>query len=410
MHVVILDEELPYPPNSGKRIRTYNLVKRLAARHRITYLCHQNPQPEEAERAARHFEELGIEPLIVPRPVPPKHGWRFAARLFANLFSPLPYSVATHRSRVLSQQVRGLAATRDIDLWHCEWTPYAESVKPLAGVPWVVVAHNVESMIWQRLAENEANPARRWYIQLQHRKFRSFERWAYSHATRCIAVSDQDARQLAVEFGARQVDVVENGVDIDYFAPGGESRDHHTILFLGSLDWRPNLDAVRLLIEQIFPTVQRQEPQARLQIVGRKPPEWLRRLVDRPGVELHADVADVRPFLRRAGMLAVPLRIGGGSRLKILEALACATPVVASRIGAEGLDLEPGIHADIADDIPQMADAIIRALRQPNRQRNQALAGRSRVIERYGWDILAEKLDESWNRAIQPALRLAPAA
>ncbi|MCX7702331.1 MAG: glycosyltransferase family 4 protein, partial [Gemmataceae bacterium] len=326
MHVAILDEELPYPPNSGKRIRTYNLVKRLAARHRITYVCHQNPQPDEADQAAKHFKALGIEPLIVPRPVPPKHGWRFAARLFGNLFSPLPYSVATHRSRALSQQVRRLAATQEIDLWHCEWTPYAQSVKPLVGVPWVVVAHNVESMIWQRMAENETNPARRWYIQLQHRKFRCFERWAYSHATRCIAVSDQDACQLTTEFGAQQVDVVENGVDIDYFAPSGESRDPHTILFLGSLDWRPNLDAVRLLIERIFPTVQREEPQARLQIVGRKPPEWLRRMADRPGLELHADVADVRPFLGRAGMLAVPLRIGGGSRLKILEALACGTP------------------------------------------------------------------------------------
>ncbi len=401
MHVAILDEELPYPPTSGKRIRTYNLVKRLATTHRITYLCHQNANPHEARNAETHLKHLGIEPRIVPRSVPPKRGWRFAARLFANLFSPLPYSVVTHRSRALSQAIRELAAAQRIDLWHCEWTPYAESVKTLANVPWVVMAHNVESTIWQRLAENESNPARRWYIQHQHRKFRTFERWAYSHATRCIAVSDLDAHQLRREFGARQVDVVDNGVDIDFFTPSAEPRDPATVLFLGSLDWRPNLDAVRLLIDRVFPEVRRERPQTRLQIVGRNPPEWLWQSAERPGVEIHANVADVRPFLRRATLLAVPLRIGGGSRLKILEALACGTPVVSTRIGAEGLDLNPGIHLDLVDDIPQMADAMIQVLRDPTRRHLQTLAGRRLVVERYGWDILATKLDEAWCRAVQ---------
>src|SRR5215470_4710971 len=148
LRVAVIDEELPFPLNSGKRIRTLNLLKRLASRHRITYICHRNADADEARKAERHLLECGIEPVIVERSVPRKSGLGFYARLTANLFSPLPYSVASHTSRALKDAVRKYAANHSVDLWQCEWTPYAETLRGLPGACRVVMAHNIESQIW----------------------------------------------------------------------------------------------------------------------------------------------------------------------------------------------------------------------------------------------------------------------
>ncbi len=396
MHIAILDEELPYPMTSGKRLRTLNLLMRLARRHRLTYICHRNADPDEAQSAARHFRELGIETVVVERPIPRKSGPRFYARLAANVASSLPYSVATHASSELRQAVVEFAKNHVVDLWHCEWTPYAQTMRALPGARWLVMAHNVESLIWQRMAETERNAVRRWYIRRQWHKYERFERWAYAAATRSIAVSADDARLMREQFGATEVDVVDNGVDTHFFQPQLGPREPKTLLFLGSLDWRPNLDAVSVLLESIFPSVRAFEPEAKLLIVGRNPPEWLTERARQPGVELHGSVPDVRPFIARGGLLAVPLRIGGGSRLKILEALSCGLPVVSTRIGAEGLELEAARHLDVVEGIDPMAEALVAAIRQPQRVRAQAEEGRRHVLARYDWDSLAERLDSIW--------------
>jgi glycosyltransferase involved in cell wall biosynthesis len=232
-------------------------------------------------------------------------------------------------------------------------------------------------------------------------RHRLIERWL-RFSVDLMLTNSPAARDSLISRGFRptRIRVVENGVDTAAFQPAGASRDPKTILFLGSLDWRPNQDAVRLLIESIFPAVRNLESEARLQIVGRRPPEWLRQLAHRPGIEIFADVSDVRPFLAQAGLLAVPLRIGGGSRLKILEALACETPVVSTRIGAEGLNLQSGVHLEIVDDASEMASTLVRAIRHPHRIQEQARAGRRLVLRHYDWNTLAEKLDTTWHAAV----------
>jgi glycosyltransferase involved in cell wall biosynthesis len=397
LHVVIVDEELPYPPTSGKRIRTLNLIQRLAPRHRLTYLCHRNADATEADRARAHFADHGIETVVVDRAVPPKSGAAFYARLAANLLSPLPYSVASHNSRALRRTIREYAALHHVDLWHCEWTPYAEPLRGLTGARKLVMAHNVESLIWQRYFETEAHPLKRWYIRQQWRKFLNFERRTLAEADRAVAVSPDDAALFRKDFGVRNVDVVDNGVDTTYFRPTGGPRLPRRILFLGSLDWRPNLDAVDQIFDVLYPAVRRQEPGAEFLLVGRNPPAGLRRrAADTLGVELHADVADVRPFLASSALMVVPLRIGGGSRLKILEALVSGLPVVSTRVGAEGLCLEAGRHLTVREGVADLAEALVACLRNPAAALAQAEEGRRRVLELYDWDVLADRLERVW--------------
>ncbi|HZV03986.1 MAG TPA: glycosyltransferase [Gemmataceae bacterium] len=399
LRVVMVDEELPYPPTSGKRIRTLNLTLRLARRHRLTYVCHRNADAEEARQAADFFAEHGIETVIIDRAVPPKSGPRFYLRLAANLLSPLPYSVATHKSRGMRHTLAEIARTQRVDVWHCEWTPYAEVLRGIAASRRVVMAHNVESIIWQRYHETETNPLRRWYIGRQWRKFQRFECRVLGEVERTIAVSDTDAQRLRDDFGVARVDVVENGVDTAYFQPQARRRNPRRLLFLGSLDWRPNLDGVSLLLERVFPAVRAAEPSATLCLVGRNPPEALRRqAAAMPGVELHANVPDVRPYLADCGMLVVPLRIGGGSRLKILEALASGTPVVSTWIGAEGLHLEPGQDLTVVDDIGDLVTAILFGIRHPDVLQAESERGREKVLEHYDWDRLAERMEQVWRQ------------
>jgi glycosyltransferase involved in cell wall biosynthesis len=411
MHVVIVDGDVSYPPSSGKRLRTLNLMLRLARHHRLTYIARIQGDPAQAREAAAYLGDHAIEPILVPDPLPHKKGARFYTRLACNLFSPLPYSAASHRSRLLAQVVRAFAARHAVDLWQVEWTPYVSTLPPQSAPPQrggdrrggrrLLVAHNVDSLIWQRYHENEPHPLKRVYIRGQWRKFERLERRVFAEVDRIVAVSREDAELLQRRFAVERVDVVDNGIDRPYYEGvrcGGESG---VILFLGSLDWRPNLDAVRQLLDHIFPAVRQAEPSARLWIVGRNAPKWLaRRVATTPAVELHADVADVRPYLAASGVLAVPLRIGGGSRLKILEALACGLPVVSTRIGAEGLDLRHGREMVLVESIEGMAAALLACIWNPPSARAMAEKGRQLVLQHYDWDVLAGRLEQVWQKCI----------
>lgn len=411
MHVVIVDGDVSYPPSSGKRLRTLHLMLRLARRHRLTYIARGHAGAEEIRTAAAYLTDHGIEPILIDDPLPRKSGFRFYTRLARNLLSPWPYSAVTHRSRRMAEAVHVYAANHAVDLWQVEWSSYVAALPPLSAKETrhdrrLLIAHNVDTLIWQRYYENEQNPLKRLYVRQQWRKFERFERRVFAAVDRVIAVSAEDAALLRRQFGVERADVVENGVDTAYFESVQGGGKAHVILFLGSLDWRPNLDAVQLLLDVIFPAVRRVEPSARLCLVGRHPPSWLvQRVAQSAGVELHADVADVRPYLSGSGVMAVPLRIGGGSRLKILEALACGLPVVSTRVGAEGLDLLPEKELLVVENVEAVAAALVDCIRHPQRVQAMARHGREVVRARYDWDTLALKLERVWEQCVTDRLR-----
>ncbi len=403
MNVVIVDGDVSYPMTSGKRLRTLNLMLQAAKRHRITYVGRCAADSEEARLAPPFLREHGIESILIHDPIARKSGVAFYGRLLANLFSPRPYSVTSHQSEAMRLAILDLAKRERVDVWQLEWTPYLNAVDASLSGPRVVIAHNVDTLIWQRYHDTEKNLLKKMYLRTQWKKFARFEREAFRKATRVVAVSDEDATLIRNDFGQPNVDVVDNGIDRTYFEQVKGERDPKRILFLGALDWRPNLDAVALLFDSIFPRVIAQEPNARLVIVGRNPPAHVvERARQMPGVELHASVPDVRPFLASAGVMAVPLRIGGGSRLKILESLASGLPVVSTKVGAEGLHIKPDLDYVQADE-NAMADALVHAIRKPDAMRALAEHGRAFVLDTYDWAVLAKKLEASWERALLPS-------
>ena len=394
MKVLVLDEWLPFPPDSGKRTRTWNLLRRLARRHEVTLLCYGDARGE----AFKALSSAGIRVETV-EPLANGCGIGFYGRLFLNLFSRYPYSVAKHTTRRYGDRLRHLLREKPFDLIHCEWTPYARYLAGLGAIPTVIMAHNIESQIWRRRARHNRRTAVRFFFDLQARKMEAFERRAIQRASVTAAVSELDARQIAL-WGAPCVWLVENGVDTHFFVPARETTGCQELLFLGALDWFPNQDALEYLSGRILPMVQQCYGQAKLLVVGRKPSEALRRrLAGLAGVELVGEVPDVRPYLARAAVVLVPLRIGGGSRIKILEALAMGKAVVSTSVGAEGLAVKDGVHLLFADTPALFAERTIELLASSERRRVLGEAGRKLVEERYDWDHIALCLEAAWKTA-----------
>jgi glycosyltransferase involved in cell wall biosynthesis len=394
MKVLIIDEEVPWPLDTGKRLRSYNLLQRLQRDHSITYLCYGAP-------AAVLPDCPNVTIITLPSPVLEQKGILFYWSLLTNLLSPRPYIVDRHYSGALADKASSLVATGDFDLLHCEWTPYTENILSLFGkIPTVLSAHNVEAQIWERYYQTEVNPAKKAYIYLQWQKLLRYEAAAAQRYTAVSTVSEPDSNIFIKQYGCRQVQVVPNGVDEQYFSPVSTELQSGSMVFTGSMDWRPNQDGVRYFIEEVFPLILQKTPSATFTIVGRKPPLWLVELAERTnGVTVTGTVDDVRPYIARSALYVVPLRVGGGSRLKILEAFAMNKIVLSTSVGAEGLDVEENVHILLRDTAEAMADTACQILADQERFARLGDAGRDLILQHYTWDAIARVMDNLWGRA-----------
>ena len=404
MKIAVVDWDITYPTNSGKRLRTLNLMLQLAGRHEISYISRGIEQSREAIAAREFLGDHHIETHFLNHPVPKKSGAGYVFRLLSNVPSSLPFAVAAHQGTEFRKCFTEFASRHPVDVWQLEWTPYSTMLQSISPTPRLVVAHNVDSLIWKRYYETESRPFLKSYIRHQYLRFERFERDAFASASRVVAVSEPDAALMRQMFAIDHVDVVDNGVDVEHYGNMVRRPRRGEILFLGSLDWRPNQDALRLLIDDIMPRVIAQEPDARLHIVGRNPGTWL---TDRAAacseISLHANVPDVQPYLETAAMMVIPLRIGGGSRLKMIEAMAARVPVVASAVAAEGLCVTAQEHFALADTPDAIAAAVVHWIRHPEEAAAMAVRGQRLTSVYYGWDRLADKLEDSLHRCVSSA-------
>ncbi len=387
MKILIIDEEFPFPLNSGKRIRSFNLSKALARSNSVSYLAYGR----DDSPGFGFIKENGITPHAVKPPDRRKSGIRFYLRLLANLFSPYPYIVTSHFTFAFKEKLERLLSESNYDIVICEWTPYSIFLKDILSVKKIIVAHNIESLIWKRYETNEKNPFKKYYIAIQRKKVERFERNCFGWADGATAVSSREADQIA-EFGVSYpVELIENGVDIEYYTPGGDKVDEKTLVFTGSMDWRPNGDAAVYFADKILPLIKMKIPGIKFFIVGRYPSKKIVDLGRIEGVTVTGTVDDVRSYIAGAAVYVVPLRIGGGSRLKILEALAMRKAIVSTSVGAEGLLVENGNNIIIQDDPDRFAEAVIELLGDSALRDKIGASGRSLVENHYRWEKLGER-------------------
>jgi len=390
-----------WPLNTGGRLRSFHTITELARRHRVTVLTTHGPadDPEGLAARLRDCEQVRSFPHAIPK----RGSVRFALAVPRSWPSPLPVDLWRCRVPALRKEVSGLMRAGKLDLCVADFLAATPNV-PLDGpLPTVLFAHNVEHMIWKRLSQVETRPWRRALLEFEWRKMRRYEARACARARLTVAVSDADRSVLAAHAPQARVCAVPTGVDTAYFTPNGLRETPGALVFTASMDWFPNEDGIVHFVEAVLPRIRREVPEVSLAIVGRNPGPRVQRLATIPGVRVTGTVDDVRPYVADATVCVVPLRIGGGTRLKIFEALAMGKAVVSTTVGAEGLPLVSGMHFLQADDPAEFAAAVGALLRDPARCRALGSAGRRLVEERYSWSQVAREFEARCEEVVRHA-------
>jgi sugar transferase (PEP-CTERM/EpsH1 system associated) len=399
LRVLVVAPYLPYPPWFGGAVRIYHLVRTLARDHEVTLLALATP----AERdAARPLWDICAAVHTVEHPAGER--WR---RLYqARSLVGSAYFYYKYHSPELTRAMRALFARQTFDAVQIEFSQMAYCHVP-DGPLRVLDEHNVEYQLLQRIWRNERAPLRRLYSYVQARKFRRDELAACRRMDAVLTTSLEDRNLLASELVGTPIRVVPNGVDTEFFRPGTEDEDPRKLLFTGAMNYAPNADGVAHFCADILPIIRAVVPEVSLSVVGRDPPPRVQSLA-REGVAITGTVPDVRPWMNRAAVFVVPLRVGGGTRLKILEAMASGRPVVSTSLGCEGLDVKDGHNILVADTPAAFAAAVVRCLRDPELRRTLGAHGRALVQERYQWDAIGRGLSDFLTEMRESSARRAP--
>jgi protein-tyrosine-phosphatase/glycosyltransferase involved in cell wall biosynthesis len=386
-----------WPADTGGRIRSLHLLSELSHRHQVTLLTTHAPGDDPRALAAR-LPRCTVASL--PWAIPKRGSAAFAAALARSWLTPAPVDLLKFRRRALRQEVRLRLEAGAADLCVADFLSATANVPSRSPVPVVLFAHNVEHLIWKRLRDVETRAWRRALLELEWRKLRRAEARACAAATLTVAVSEPDAELLRAAAPGATVRTIPTGVDAAYFAPGGSLEIPAALVFTGSMDWHPNEDAVLHFLHAVLPRIRKEVPDVSFTVVGRNPGARLRAAADEAGVLVTGTVEDIRPHVATAAVYVVPLRIGGGTRLKIFEALAMGKAVVSTGVGAEGLPLAPGSHFLQADAPEEFARAVVGLLRDPVRRRSLGEAGRRLVETRFSWPTVAEILETRLGEAL----------
>jgi polysaccharide biosynthesis protein PslH len=410
MRILWLKTELLHPIDKGGKIRTYQLLKALKARHHVTYLTLDDgtAAPDALERAIEYCHEVER----VPFSPPPKRTPGFYLDLARNAVSPLPYAIAKYRVPRMRREIESLVREGKVDLVVCDFLFPSINVPDDLGVPTVLFQHNVEAAIWERHAKVAGSAIARTYMRSQWRRMVAFERGECRRFDHVIAVSDLDRDVFRDQYGVASASTAPTGVDTEFFAPSGKVESvAEEIVFTGSMDWMPNEDGIVWFVREVLPGIRASRPRVTLTIVGRNPTPKVRVLAEEThGITVTGSVADIRPYLERAAVVIVPLRVGGGTRLKIFEAMAMERAVVSTTIGAEGLPVADGRDLVIADEPAAFASAVARLLANATDRDALAREASRHVRAEFSWPSVAEHFIRDCEHAAARHQRRGPRA
>jgi sugar transferase (PEP-CTERM/EpsH1 system associated) len=377
---LILANRLPFPVDDGWKRRAFHVLRALSARGPVVLaVLHDG---EAAQIDGLIAEVPGLEVVTVP----PSRWMRWLC-FPLGLLTREPFLAWRVQSRAMRALVRDLVARREVTLAIAELTHLHGYLALLpARCSRVIDTHNIDSVVMTRYAENGMRGLRRSYALLTAKKLRAQEQRVFAAADAVWVCSDKEASWVRREVPGANAITVPNGVDTNFFHAGGTAPIPNRLVFFGRLDYYPNTDAVLWFADQILPRIQTEVRDVELVVIGHGAAPLLHDLAARnSAIRLVGPVADLRPAVASAAVVLCPLRSGGGTRLKILEALALERPVVTTTVGMEGLDLEPGRDLFTADDPTDFAAAVTRLLRDPQLQQATGASGRRTVQQKYDW-------------------------
>jgi sugar transferase (PEP-CTERM/EpsH1 system associated) len=393
MRVLQLAPRVCWPLDTGAKLRNYHLARVLSRDAHVTLLAF-------GDSVSAELRAVYDEVVTVPR----GSGYSLG-KLLRGAVGRTPLPLLNYTSQEMTDAVSRLFTENNFDVVQVESIHLMNYLRTIRASPTRALVicdwHNIESELMYRYSEQEQSAPRRAYARRTARLMKDFEQRALSEFDAHIAVSKRDAEALRSMNPSAKVFVIENGVDSSYYeADGSGWATRNRIVFVGSMDYHANVEGVAKFARDVWPAVHRQKPELIFTIVGKDPAPAVRELSSINGVEVTGSVDDVRPYYREAIAAVVPLNVGGGSRLKILEAMAAGVPVVSTTLGAEGLELRDGENILIADGEDRLAKAILD-LRDDKASRDRIIAGgHALVAERYDWSHSGTKLIDSYRQLL----------
>ncbi len=399
MRILFLSQRFLMPMDTGGKIRTGNILKHLSRDNEITLISNvEEPKDTPYLPEMKNFCSRFIQ---VPWKEASRNHPLFYLRLLLQCLSPNPVSPLNDYSNALRSAVEQEAATGNYDIAICDFAQSALMFHNIKGLPTLLFQHNVESMIPKRHYLQAGNPLARLFWWLQWKKWLAYEGKEMARFTRVIAVSETDCDTYRELYGSEHVDTIPTGTDIDFFAPQPGKEEKNLLVFCGSMDWLPNQDAVEFFATEVLPEIRKSSPDAHFLIVGRNPPSSLvEKLAKENEVTFTGWVEDTRPYLARAAIVVVPIRIGGGTRMKIYEAMAMGKVVVSTHIGAEGLGLKDGETIAYGDSARMLTEQISALLQNQKDRTTLGDAGRRLVEKHYSWQRVAISFKENCLRTV----------
>jgi polysaccharide biosynthesis protein PslH len=386
------------PPDTGGKIRSYNILRELARQHSVTFFSFYAAHDGDVHPGLKNiFERVVCLPLRLPAPKSLAEMRDYSL----GLLSPRPYNITKYCRPEVRRELHALLQRESYDVIVCDFLVAAGVIPWDAPTPKVIFTHNVEAAIWRRHYEVATNPIWKAISWQEWRKMEAAERRYLRLADHVLTVSETDRESFASFVEPTKLTVISTGVDVDYFQPMPLPEIADSLVFTGSMDWLPNEDGILYFLDAIFPLIKQQCPEISLVVVGRSPSRKLQALAEREkSVRLTGRVEDIRPFVARGQVCIVPLRIGGGTRLKIFEAMAMGKAVVSTSVGAEGLPVRHGQNILLADTPDDFARSVISLLRDSDRRNRLGAAARTLVQEKYSW----RKVAESFTSALQSVI------
>lgn len=406
MRILFVTQIVPYPPHGGVLQRGFNLLRELGREHDVHLLAFHHPDElPNGEPVERSRVELGkfCKQLEYFDLWPKRSKLHKLVAFAAGAVYPRPFSELAHRNAALARRLSELCnGPNPPDLVHLDTIALAPYREFCGRVPCVLAHHNIESQLMARRADFETSAAARWYVASQTRKLVDYERRYSATFPLNIVVSDADGELLKKLVPGSRTASIPNGVDTDYFTArdGAETA----VAYTGGMNMFANRDAVDWFLDDIWPRLKTLVPETKFFGIGQRPSDKLvAAAASDPNVIAPGFVDDVRPWVARTGVYVVPLRVGGGTRLKMVDAMAQGKAIVATTLGAEGIEGENGKHFILADDPAEFAAATARLLRDPAERARLGAAARARAEETYAWRKLGRTLGDEYRKVIGSA-------